>query len=216
MIQERLLIGKGEQLMAGLTSRSPARPRSVPSSRPRFSRLVATRPPSLSSLWMRGRLTAIRHNSQAIVYCTSHLGWNAGGSPMDVVKWLNLLCLHLHATRKKLTQECSSIPYMPQIMAILLFVSAPSTNVVVIAISLASQWEAMLIFLTGTQHQSCCIDFPATAENKGVTPSLIGLHSFTSCDTCSAFSGNGKKWGLALLKEVCHLKAMTELVKNLM
>ena len=82
-----------------------------------------------------------------------------------------------------------------------------------IAISLASQVPAMLIFHTGTQHWSRFIDLSAIAEKQGgIAPSLIGLHSFTRCD--SAFSGKCKKPGLVLLKEACHRQAMTDFGKT--
>ena len=85
----------------------------------------------------------------------------------------------------------------------------------VIAIPLASQVPATPIFRTGTQHRNRFNDLSTIAEKQGsITPSLIGLHGFTGCDSCSALSGKGKKRGLALPKETCHRQAMTDVGKT--
>ena len=42
-------------------------------------------------------------------------------------------------------------------------------------------------------------------------PSLIDLRSFTGCETWRAFSEKGKKRAFALLKEMYHCQAMTDL-----
>lgn len=89
---------------------------------------------------------------------------------------------------------------------------SPDTDVAVIGISLASQVPAQLIFRTGTQQRRCYIDLSAIAEKQGeAAVSLIGLHCFTGCDFCSAFSGKGKKKALLLLKDHCHCQAMAKL-----
>ena len=73
---------------------------------------------------------------------------------------------------------------------------SPDTDVAVIAISLAGKVPAQLVFRTGTQHRVRFIDLTQLALHHGATSaSLIGLHSFTGCDSCSSFSGIGKKKG---------------------
>ena len=86
------------------------------------------------------------------------------------------------------------------------------TDVAVIAISLATQVPAQLIFRTGTLHRCRYINLSAIAEKQGeAAVSLIVLHCFTGCDSCSAFTGKSKKIALLLLKEHCHRQTMAQL-----
>lgn len=92
------------------------------------------------------------------------------------------------------------------------YLRSPDTDVAIIAISLASQVPAELVFKTGTKQRSRFINLSAIAIKYGsAAVSMIGLHSFTGCDSCSAFSGKGKKKALGLLKDQQHRHSMMEL-----
>ena len=94
------------------------------------------------------------------------------------------------------------------------YLRSPDTDVAVIAVSLASQFPnaTQLIFRTGTKQRSRFIDLTAVAAMyRSTAASLIGLHAFTGCDSCSAFSGKGKKKGLMLLKDQRYSRSMAQL-----
>ena len=82
---------------------------------------------------------------------------------------------------------------------------SPDTDVAVIAVSLVAQVPAQLLFRTGTGHRAHFLDLTAVAQYHSTSsPCFIGLHSFTGCDSYSAFCGQGKRKGFLLLKEEQH------------
>ena len=93
----------------------------------------------------------------------------------------------------------------------LIVISSPDTNVFVICLAFQHIINSDIFFLTGVKNSRRTIDISAMAENIFVTlnlceaskemimESLIGLHSFTGCDTTSAFAGRGKVKPLTLI-----------------
>ena len=83
-------------------------------------------------------------------------------------------------------------------------VASPDTDVFVIMLSVNQYIDAELYFLTGTQSKKRMISISSVAEyiDTDLNPksihrhlllrSLIGIHSFTGCDTVSSFAGKGK------------------------
>ena len=87
-------------------------------------------------------------------------------------------------------------------------ISSPDTDVFVILLSVSHKINASLFFLTGVQNNKGIIIIsdeseyvseyvasnlnPADVEKAVLLETLVGLHSFTGCDTTSSFAGKGK------------------------
>ncbi|KAJ8277588.1 hypothetical protein GJAV_G00077100 [Gymnothorax javanicus] len=71
----------------------------------------------------------------------------------------------------------------------------PDTDVGIIAISLNFKIPADLYFMIGVRNRHRIIDLQkiTTALSPRLSSSLIGLHTFSRCDSTSAFYGRGKK-----------------------
>ena len=107
-------------------------------------------------------------------------------------------------------------------------ISSPDTDVFVICLAFQHIINSDIFFLTGVKNSRRTINISVVAENIFVTlnlceaskemimESLIGLHSFTSCDTTSAFAGRGKVKPLTLmLKEQDYVETFLLLGKEI-
>ena len=105
-----------------------------------------------------------------------------------------------------------------------ILISSPDTDVFVICLGMQHIINANLFFLTGVKNSRRIIDITTVSENVYtslnqceaskdlILDSLIGLHSFTGCDTTSAFAGKGKVKPLNLMmKDIRYVKAFAEL-----
>ena len=59
----------------------------------------------------------------------------------------------------------------------------------------------MILFRTGTKNRTRFINITTMGQRFGpaVSAALVGLHTFTGCDSTSAFAGRGKKAGFDLV-----------------
>ena len=75
------------------------------------------------------------------------------------------------------------------------------TDVMVLCLAFQNEIDTNLFLRCGTSIRTRLIDIKtiANALGRNVCSGLIGLHSFTGCDTVSAFSGRGKIGGLKLM-----------------
>ena len=90
-------------------------------------------------------------------------------------------------------------------------ISSPDTDVFVICLSFNPIINADLYFLTGVKNSRRLIDISAVvgsidtnlnickSPKETLLKALIGFHSFTGCDTVSAFAGRGKLKPLMLM-----------------
>ena len=79
-------------------------------------------------------------------------------------------------------------------------IRSPDTDVAVIGISLKSQFPVNMFFFTGVGNKTRIIDLQVVVSCLGyeVSEALIGFHTFTGCDSTSAFYGKGKKKAYAI------------------
>ena len=93
-------------------------------------------------------------------------------------------------------------------------IKSPDTDVAVIALSLQRDLPCSLFFFTGVGNRTRIIDLVkvSTALGNGVCLALIGIHTFSGCDSTSAFHGKGKRktFSVACEKEE-YLSAFTHL-----
>jgi hypothetical protein len=107
-------------------------------------------------------------------------------------------------------------------------ISSPDTNVFVILLSLHPTIDADIFFLTGVKSTRRIIDVtkvadhimsslnPCMVDKEILIESLIGIHSFTGCDTISSFAGRGKIKPLNLMvRQQRYIEAFAELGKNI-
>ena len=92
-----------------------------------------------------------------------------------------------------------------------IFISSPDTDVFVICLSFQLVINANLYFLRGVRNSRRIIVIGTVAENtdqnlnlcespkESLLSALVGFHSFTGCDTVSAFAVRGKIKPLMLL-----------------
>lgn len=80
-------------------------------------------------------------------------------------------------------------------------IRSPDTDVFVVAVGLSGVMNGRVLFHTGRGNLSRTIDVTAVHNHYGkdVSEALIGLHSFTGCDTVRAFYGKGKTKALKLM-----------------
>ena len=108
-------------------------------------------------------------------------------------------------------------------------IHTPDTDVVLIALSFSETVSSSLYVKAGTKNRMTIIDLNdvessfATryltdrdhASRKEFLDALLGLHTFTGCNTVSAFAGHGKIRSLKLMaKSRAHVKLFFELVKS--
>ena len=102
--------------------------------------------------------------------------------------------------------------------------SSPDTDVFIICLSVHTRTEANLYFLTNVKSSRRTIDVSKVADyifdtlkqcdvsKEALMESLIGFHSFTGCDTISAFTGRGKVKPLKLiLNDASYVHAFSQL-----
>jgi len=81
-------------------------------------------------------------------------------------------------------------------------VSSEDTDVFVLLLAFSSSIDASLFQKCGTQTSIRLIDISKLVATIGedVCQALVGLHSFTRCDTVGAFAGKGKLIALKIVK----------------
>ena len=89
-------------------------------------------------------------------------------------------------------------------------VCSEDTDVFIMALAFHDKIEASLFQKCGTKTRTRVIDIRKVAGTLGidVCRALIGIHSFTGCDTVSAFAGKGKTNALKLLKTSRNIQNM--------
>jgi hypothetical protein len=105
-----------------------------------------------------------------------------------------------------------------------ILISSPDTDVFIICLSVHMTITANLFFLTGVKNSRRIIDVTKVADyifdtlkgcdvtREALMKSLIGFHSFTGCDTISAFAGRGKVKPLKLmLNNATYVQAFAQL-----
>lgn len=80
-------------------------------------------------------------------------------------------------------------------------IKSPDTDVAVLAVAFSHAIPAKIIFLTGSGSKKREVDINAISDKLGRTicDALPGFHSFTGCDSTSAFAQRGKKQAFKLL-----------------
>lgn len=87
-------------------------------------------------------------------------------------------------------------------------IKSPDTDVAIIALNLQDSIDCDLYFWTGTKNKRRILDVKKMCEQlgSGLCKALIGLHTFTGCDSTSAFYGKGKKKALQLVEKQPRFK----------
>lgn len=83
-----------------------------------------------------------------------------------------------------------------------IIIQSPDTDVAIISLSIMAKLpSAKMYFLTGTKDRQRMLDLQAIGSALGpsVTEALIGLHTFTGCDSTSSFYGKGKEKPLNIM-----------------
>ncbi|KAK3730477.1 hypothetical protein QZH41_014705 [Actinostola sp. cb2023] len=81
-------------------------------------------------------------------------------------------------------------------------ISSEDTDVFILLLNFSSIINAKLFMRCGSRTRTRLVDIKGVIQRTGqeVCEALIGLHSFTGCDTVSAFAGKGKICALKILK----------------
>eukprot|EP00117_Sycon_ciliatum_P011469 scpid92552/ scgid12936/ len=83
-------------------------------------------------------------------------------------------------------------------------IKSPDTDVAVLACCLSHSFPSAtsLIFLSGSRRNSRLVDIKGIGDELGqlTCSALLGMHSFTGCDTVSAFHGRGKSTAYQLIR----------------
>ena len=89
-------------------------------------------------------------------------------------------------------------------------ITADDTDIMVISLGLNRDIPCSIYQKSGTKNRRRYIDICKLASSLGekVCDVLIGYHSFTGCDTASAFEGCGKLSALKLLKKRTSTKRL--------
>ena len=103
-------------------------------------------------------------------------------------------------------------------------IASPDTDVFIILLSLHTEIDARIYFLTGVRNSRRIIYIikvvdqiesslnPHHVSKELLMKSLIGIHRFTGCDTISSFAGRGKVKPLAVMvKDIKYIEAFAEL-----
>ena len=108
-----------------------------------------------------------------------------------------LVCNHEEGDTRVLLHANHASSMHPNIV-----IHSPDTDVAVIAISLSHSVSAHLYFVTGVKNKARIIDLTAITFSLGmrVSNAMIGLHTFTGCDSTSAFYGRGKRKALSIMR----------------
>ncbi len=94
-------------------------------------------------------------------------------------------------------------------------IKSPDTDVAVIAVSLQTNLPCSLYVFTGTGNRTRIIDITKVSSALGISvcSALIGIHTFSGCDSTSAFYGKGKRKTFSVACEE-YLKAFKNLGTN--
>ena len=108
-----------------------------------------------------------------------------------------------------------------------ILISSPDTDVFVICLGMQHMINASVFFLTGVKNSRRIIDITTVTDNffetvnqceaskELILEALIGIHSFTGCDTISAFAGKGKVKPLNLMmKDKKYVETFSRLGKS--
>lgn len=81
-------------------------------------------------------------------------------------------------------------------------INSEDTDVFILLLGFSSSINAKLYMRCGTKTRNRLVDISKVVQSIGreVCEALIGLHSFTGCDTISAFAGKGKLGALKIMK----------------
>ena len=84
-----------------------------------------------------------------------------------------------------------------------IIIKSPDTDVVIIALSHLQSIDASIYFLTGMQNKVRILHLQEIAGTLSPEKcrALVGLHTFTGCDSVSAFYGKGKKKAFSVAME---------------
>ena len=90
-------------------------------------------------------------------------------------------------------------------------ITAEDTDIMVISLVLNRDIRCSIYQKSGTKNRTRYIDISKLASSLGekVYDALIGYHSFTGCDTMSAFADRGKCSALKLLKKRTSTKRLS-------
>ena len=82
-----------------------------------------------------------------------------------------------------------------------IIIASEDTDVLIICLSVARNFPCHLYIKKGSQNRERIVDVQkiAAAVGHNVCSALPGMHSFTGCDTVSAFGGKGKVSALKLM-----------------
>lgn len=113
-------------------------------------------------------------------------------------------------TRMLLHAKHASLTY-PKVL-----ISSPDTDVFIICLSVHTTIAAQLYFLRGVKSKVADYIFDTLkrcdVSKEVLMQSLVGFHSFTGCDTISAFAGRGKVKPLKLmLNDSSYVHAFSQL-----
>ena len=91
-------------------------------------------------------------------------------------------------------------------------ITADDTDVLTFSICLSKKLACPLYQKSGTENQTWYINICKLASSLGedVCQALVGLHTFTGCDTVSSFAGCRKLGALKLLRESTSYKQAVE------
>lgn len=96
-------------------------------------------------------------------------------------------------------------------------IKSPDTDVAILALTHHSIIGAMLYFLTGIKNSLRIIKFQSIIDtlSNDVCEALIGLHTFTGCDSVSSFHGKSKEKAFSVvLNDDNFSKAFSQLGKD--
>ena len=126
--------------------------------------------------------------------CCQFLQWKKG--VLDVSLCPQLFCDHEEADTRLLLHAQHAAESNSSVI-----IKSPDTDVAIIALSHLASLPCHVYFMTGKGNKSRMIDLLKVSFCLSTPPeSLLGLHTFTGCDSTSAFYGKGKQKALKLLE----------------
>ena len=95
-----------------------------------------------------------------------------------------------------------------QVGCIVVIINSEDTDVFILLLAFSPSIDAKLFQRCGSQRRNRMIDINklVTAVGNDVCNTLAGLHTFTGCDTITAFIGKGKIKPLKLLKSENYVR----------
>jgi len=80
-------------------------------------------------------------------------------------------------------------------------IRSPDSDVAMIALSRVRDFPATVLFETGVKEKARVLNLSILSEMMGTRlgEAILGLHTFTGCDSVSAFHGKGKKKALDII-----------------